>query len=317
MDLKELKYTKHRLDILAKLGLESVEAVLSYYPFRYDQLALMEYKDFKEGERVVFQARLIKAPSTYRRGPRSITRFSVLTNDEQELFLTIFNRPWAKNINPEHNLIFIGIYQGERRVSLINYYDKDPNLVLGIIPIYPLKNGVSQNDIRKIIDFTIKNKGSLDDRLSRDLEDRHGLISYDEAIKAIHRPQSIDDLKKALARLKYSEFLKFYLNLLLLKSDKETKRPLVRFDRTLIDDLILKLPYELTKDQKQAVEEILSDLSSDHVMYRLLEGDVGSGKTIVAAIALLANYLRGKSGAIMVPTEILAKQHYKSLKEVL
>ncbi len=317
MELSKLKYTKRRLEILKQLNINSVEEVLSYYPYRYDYLSITPYRDFKVGMRVIFKGRISRTASTFRYGKKAITHFNVVIEDEHELSLTIFNRPWAKSLNIEKEILCIGIYKGDGKVTLTNYYDKDPDDVLGIVPLYPLKSGITQNDIKKIIAFTLKNMTTIDDGLPFEYENKHGLITYEEALRAIHVPSDIESLKKALARLKYSEFLAFYVALLSIRDKTKIKRQVKNFDLKIIEDFIRGLSFELTKDQHKAIDEILDDLKGPTPMYRLLEGDVGSGKTIVATIALLANYLKGYMGVIMAPTEILASQHYDSIQKDL
>ena len=312
--MSKLKYTPKRLEILKRLGINDSEEVLRYYPFRYEKYEIMPFKSFKEGERVVFEGEIITSPSSYRyKRNLSIVRFKVLVEDEYELTLTIFNRIWAKILKINDRLIIIGKYEGERKVTVTNYYNAAKKDMLGIIPVYPLKEGMSQNDIKKIIDFTIqKTDFSELEMIPFEYVKVHGLCSFNEAIRNIHHPQDELGLKKALARLKYEEFLNFYLALELLRGEKSLKTPKV-FDIKKIDELISGLEFDLTKDQAKAIKEILDDMRSDKVMYRLLEGDVGSGKTIVAIIALYANYLSGHKGVMMAPTEILAYQHFESL----
>ena len=314
MELSKLKYTPKRLEILKRLGINDSEEVLRYYPFRYEKYEIMPFKSFKEGERVVFEGEIISSPSSYRyKRNLSIVRFKVLVEDEYELTLTIFNRIWAKMLKINDRLIIIGKYEGERKVTVMNYYSAAKKDMLGIIPVYPLKEGMSQNDIKKIIDFTIKKTDFSElEMIPSKYVKAHGLCSFNEAINNIHHPQDELGLKKALARLKYEEFLNFYLALELLRGEKSLKMPKV-FDIKKIDELISSLEFDLTKDQAKAIKEILDDMQSDKIMYRLLEGDVGSGKTIVAIIALYANYLSGHKGVMMAPTEILAYQHFESL----
>ncbi len=318
MDLKELKLTAKRLEICERLGLHDSGEILSYYPFRYDYLEAKHYRDFHEGDTVCFEGELITYPSTFRYGKRSTTRFKVLY-EEEELSITIYNRPWIRNLDVNETITIIGKYDGKNKVTASNYYAKAMEEVAGIIPYYPLKEGIGQNEIRKLIEAVWKKTGpSLEDLMPASLVESHHLISYREAVHHIHFPASKMELAQALSRLKYEEFLRFYLAMNILKDStgNELKAKKV-FDDEEVEELISRLPFELTKDQRDAVEEILKDLRSDKIMVRLLQGDVGSGKTAVAMIALYANYLAGYQGALMAPTEILARQHYRSLKEIL
>lgn len=318
MDLKELKLTPKRTLICEKLGLNNSYDILSYYPYKYDELIKTQYSNFNIGDNVCFEGELINYPSTFRYGKRSTTRFKVLYDDE-EISVTIFNRPWIRNIDINEKITIIGKYDGNNKVTATNYYAKAIDEVVGIVPQYALKEGISQNEIKKLIEYTYKKSlNELEDDIPNKYKESHKLISYKEAITNIHFPSNKDDLKKALSRLKYEEFLRFYLALDILKGNNELNiKEKKIFDENKINELINNLGYELTNDQIKSIDDILNDLRSNKIMYRLLQGEVGSGKTIVSLIGLYANYLAGYQGALMAPTEILAKQHYESFKKIL
>ncbi len=319
-ELSTLKLTERRRGILNSLNLKTTEDVLRYYPVKYEANELMPFAHFKVGGRVVFKAEIITAPSTYRyQRNRSITRFKVYY-DEEELNLTIFNRPWAKMLEINQEIIIVGKYDGNNRVTVLNYYDANKaNEVLGIIATYPLKEGVTQNDIHKIIDSVLKQTmDEIIDVMPEFLLKKHQLVDLKTAILDIHHPSDVTNLKKAIVRIKYEEFLKFYLAMDILSDDQLNinKAPKI-YNQEKLNQLINSLEFDLTADQKQVIDEILSDLKRDRLMYRLLQGDVGSGKTVVSLIALYANYLSHYQGVLMAPTEILAKQHYEYFKSML
>ena len=316
MEINELKLTPKRQQICEKLNLNNSDEILSYYPFRYEEYEKVAYCDFKIGSQVCFTGELVSFPSTFRRGRLSTTRFKVLY-ENQILNITIFNRPWIRNIDLNEELTIIGKYDGNNKVTASNYYTKD---ILGsIIPIYALKEGISQNEIKKLINYTFdKCKDELIDDLPTDLIEAHGLIDRISAIKNIHNPSDKKMLAYAMSRLKYEEFLRFYLGLDIIKGNTaDSLKTKKEFSKEKIDEFINSLPYELTEDQKLATEDVLNDLQSDKMMYRLIQGEVGSGKTLVATIGLYANYLAGYQGALMAPTEILAKQHYETIDKQL
>ena len=316
MELKDLKLTPKRKQICERLNLLDSESILSYYPFRYEEYEKVAYSDFKIGSQVCFTGELLSYPSTFRRGRLSTTRFKVLY-DNQILNITIFNRPWIRNIDLNEELTIIGKYDGNNKITASNYYTKD---ILGsIIPLYPLKEGITQNDIKKLISYTFdKCKDELIEDIPDDLVKSHGLIDKISAISNIHNPSSKKMLAYAMSRLKYEEFLRFYLGLNIIKGNaSDTLKTKKEFYRAKIDEFINSLPYELTKDQSIAVDDVLKDLSSDRMMYRLIQGEVGCGKTLVATIGLYANYLSGYQGALMAPTEILAKQHFETIEKQL
>ncbi len=316
MQLEQLKLTDKRLEICNRLDLKDSSDILHYYPFKYEQNTLCHFKDFKEGERVIFQGELISYPNTFRfKGKLSRTTFKVLY-EEEELSVTIFNRPWIKTDN-NHNITIIGKYEGKNKVTAINFYTKDINDILGINPIYSLKDGIKQNEIRKLIEYTFNKVKNVEDYIPFNLLAKHGLCGLHDALYNIHFPSSTAKLKSALARLKYEEFLRFYLSLEILNDNNtnDIKEKKI-FDKDKLKNFVESLPFTLTSDQNKAVLDILNDMESDKPMYRLIQGDVGCGKTAVAMIALYANHLSGYSGTLMAPTEILAKQHYLSFKEI-
>ena len=316
MDLKELKLTPKRKEICDRLDLKDSNEILTYYPFKYEEYNIIHLKDFKEGENVFFEGELLTSPSTFRLPSRKVmTRFRVLCEGE-ELLITIFNRPWAKSLPVGEKITIVGKYNGANKVTALNYYTKDIKELEGIVPFYSLKEGVSQNDIRNIIEIALeRTKDELVDKVPDKYIIKHNLIAYKDAIKNIHFPKDPYELRKAISRLKYEEFLNFYTSLNYLKNNttSSTKDNKV-FSIDDVNLFIDVLPYELTKDQKETIDNILFDLKSNKTMYRLVQGEVGSGKTAVAMVSMYANYLSGYQSALMAPTEILAKQHYVSFK---
>lgn len=316
MELKELKLTPKRKEICERLSLNDSEAILSYYPFRYEMYDSRHYKDFKINDQVCFVGELVSYPSTFRRGKLSTSRFKVLYEDEI-IAVTIFNRPWIRNLKMNETLTIIGKYDGNNKVTASNYFAGD--MSGSIIPYYPLKEGISQNDIKKLIQAVMnKCEGELVDDLPLELKEKHRLIDKKSALMNIHNPVNRNELAKAISRLKYDEFLRFYLSLDILKGNNTKNEKAKKiFDDEKVNAFIASLGFDLTVDQKAAVDDLLKDLYSSKMMYRLIQGEVGSGKTAVAMIALYANYLAGYQGALMAPTEILAKQHALSLQKQL
>ncbi len=320
LEIQKLKLTPKRLETVKKLGLNTTEDIISYYPVRYENYEITPFAEFSANERVVFVGEIITVPSVYRYGRNnSITRFKVLIEEEYVITLTIFNRPYARMLKTYEKIVVVGKYEGHNKVTVINYYAKNPEDVLGIVPVYALKEGITQNDIRKIIAFTLnKTDNELIDDIPEAFMNRHGLIGYKEAILEIHNPSSKQLLIKAITRLKYQEFLEFYLSIYMMTKDinLKVKEP-KRFDMSKIEKLISSFEFNLTDDQKSCLDDIFNDLQSDKLMYRLVEGEVGSGKTVIALLALYATFLSGYKGAMMAPTEILASQHYENFKTML
>lgn len=317
MELKDLKLTDKRMQISERFGFKSSEDILSFYPFKYEEYEITPYDNFKEGNQVVFEAEIISAPTSFRKGSLTISRLKVLCEDN-ELSITIFNRPWIRNLHINDVVTIIGKYEGNNKVTAFNYYNKGASEIEGIVPTYSIKEGITQNEIKKLIKYTYdKCKDELIDTIPNDLVNEHGLISYRDAIENIHFPKDKKSLALAMARLKYEEFLRFFVAIDNLKDKDNNLKIKKEFDIDLVNKFIDSFDFELTIDQSNAVKEILDDISSSKIMYRLLQGDVGCGKTAVATISLYANYLTGYQGALMAPTEILAKQHYETLSKQL
>lgn len=317
MNLEEIKLSDKRKVICNRLDLKDSDDILSYYPFKYEEYKVTPYSEFIIGNQVVFQAELISYPTLFRKGSLSISKFKVLY-DDNVILITIFNRPWIRSLRINERLTIFGKYEGNNKVTATNYYCKDIEEVTGIIPIYSLKDGITQNDIKKLIKYTYdKCRKYITDEIPKDIINKHHLISKLEALTYIHFPNNKDELVKSLSRLKYEEFLRFYVALDIIKGKDTNIKEVKKFDIDIVNSLINNIGYKLTTDQIKAKDDILNDLGSPKMMYRLIQGEVGSGKTIVAIIGLYANYLAGYQGALMAPTEILVKQHYKNISELL
>lgn len=316
MEIKDLKLTDKRKLICEKLGLYSSDDILNYYPYRYETYEKVPYEKWIPGREITFTGSVASYPSTFRKGRLATSRFKMLV-DEEIIYVTIFNRPWINNLHEEDEITVVGKYDGNNKVTASNYFTKD---VTGeIIPVYSTKEGISQNEIKKLIQFTYnKCLNDIKETIPLKYVEAHKLIDYSTAIYNIHFPSSTDLLRKSLSRLKYEEFLRFYVALGIMKNNTlNTNKTGKKIDVSKIKEFVSSFEFELTADQKTAVNDIVKDLKSNATMYRLLQGDVGCGKTAVSMIGLYANYLAGYQGALMAPTEILAKQHYQSLSESL
>ena len=316
---KRLKLTPKRIEAMQSLGIHSAEELLAYYPFRYDILNTSGPSSWKEKDRVTFEGSVAgRVTSNYFKG-RNIARFQVLTEDEV-IAVTIFNRPWAKTLKDGETITVTGIVSGRNKVTAINYNTKSLDEQSRITPVYSVKAGIQQRTVRECIK---KAFAALADTIINRVPIRYmrayRLLDRREALQWIHEPQNENDLKQAVRTLKYEEFLRYFASIELLKQDNRIyvyKPPRV-FDRSRIDRIIASLPYTLTQGQKTALDDILSDMASSSVMYRLVQGDVGCGKTAVAAIAMAAAVDAGYQAALLAPTEVLARQHASTISEML
>ena len=321
MDLsdKRLKLTSKRLTVLHQLGLYTTDDLLMYYPYRYETITSSAFADWKIKDKVWFEGKVVQLPRSWRKGRLVTTTFQV-RSQEQILTITIFNRPWAKSLNLNQILTIQGVYQGNSKVTAISYDTKPLAEHAAITPIYSIKAGIRQKTLQIII-YSVLNQ--LQDEIIDDIPDEfrqaYRLLTLKVAYRCIHIPSSMSEVQAAVRTLKYAEFLRFFTAIQLMRSTdgiRITKKPKI-FSSKKIQQAIQSLSFELTADQKDTLEKILNDMGSTHTMYRLVQGDVGCGKTVVATLALYAAFLSGYQGAMLAPTEILARQHYISVNQVL
>lgn len=313
MNLKMLKISDKKISILNQLKIDSAEDLLTHYPFRYEENIIKPFDEWVAGERVCFEAMIISAARVTRYGyKKSATKFKVLY-DHVELDVTLFNRPWTSAFQLEKVISIFGKYEGNYRVTCMNYNSQPINEQVGMIPVYNVKDGINQKDIRKYIASALT-QCSISEFVPEEYRNKYRLISRRNALYQIHTPNNKETLKQSLRTLKYEEFLKFQLQMQYMKSLNVEANGLAKiFEQSDIDLMISKLPYKLTDGQESAINDILNDLQSEHVMYRLVQGDVGCGKTLVAAVGMYACVCSKHQAAMLAPTEILAKQHYHNL----
>lgn len=321
MDLsdKRLKLTPKRIEAMHALGIETSEQLLSYYPFRYDIINTADPSEWREKERVTFEGTVTGGVSSHYFRGRNTAHFNVIVKEEV-VKITIFNRPWAKSLRDGEVLTITGIVMGKNRVTAMNYQTKSLEEVSRITPVYSAKAGIQQRTIIACIEKALEaEKDNIIDLIPIRYQRKYRLLHRIEALHYIHKPENEEQLKQALRTLKYEEFLKFFTAIEFLKQDSTTdlyKQPKA-IDDALISRIKASLPYTLTKGQEDALNDVLTDMSSSHPMYRLIQGDVGCGKTAVAALAMAAAASSGYQAALLAPTEVLARQHYASLKNML
>lgn len=313
MDLKTIKVTPKKQEILNLMKIDSVETLVSHYPFRYEENIVKPFDEWNKEERVCFEGVIISQARVNRYGyKRSSTRFKMMY-DDTELDITLFNRPWVNAFSVGKVINVFGRYEGNYKVTCMNYNANSLQEQTGIIPVYNVKDGISQNDMRKYIRSAL-NAMRIKDFIPEDYNHKYKLLSKHKALEEIHFPTSKVQLKHSIRTLKYEEFLKFQLQMQYMKTLNHKVLGFCKeVDDSLLQAFIGQLPFTLTKGQDKAIYEIIEDMKSDKIMYRLLQGDVGCGKTLVAAVAMYASYLSKHQAALLAPTEILAKQHYHNL----
>ena len=321
MDLsdKRLKLTSKRVQILHELGLYTTDDLLMYYPYRYEVITTSAFSDWKIKDKVWFEGEVVQLPRSWRKGRLVTTTFQVRFQ-EQILTVTIFNRPWAKSLNLNQILTIQGVYQGNCKVTAMSYDTKSLVEHAPITPIYSIKDGIRQKTLQTIIHSVLNQlHDEIIDDIPEEFRQAYRLLPLKLAYRCIHIPSSMNEVQAAVRTLKYAEFLRFFTAIQLMRSTEGiriTKKPKI-FSSKKIQQAIQSLSFEMTADQRDTLEKILYDMGSTHAMYRLVQGDVGCGKTVMATLALYAAFLSGYQAAMLAPTEILARQHYQSVNEVL
>lgn len=313
-NMKDLHITPRRLQFLERMGITTLEDLLRTYPFRYENVQTVPFEQWQTGDNVAFEGVISSSAQVIRlANNRTMTRFSVLSWNE-EIQVTVFNRPWPSQYAHGKTISVYGIYHGKRDVTASKTSFKPIEQEQGLHPVYTLPKDMRQNDMEAVMKKALSHASEIGDRVPERLRQKYRLIPLADALRQIHFPQNTEELHQAIRALKYEEFLCFQCVMQKAGSNEGSKPPKV-FDQSLVENFISSLPYALTEDQRKAVDDILSDLRSEKMMYRMVQGDVGCGKTAVASIVLKACELSGHQAALLAPTEILARQHYENLKK--
>ena len=307
-----------------KLGISTVGELLCYYPREYEIFRQIEnISGVVEGRTVIIEGSLVSKPKNARHGNLKIIECDI--KDATGILRCVwFNMPFLmKTLHMGTKYILRGTVvnkngilrlQQPKMISMQEY----ANSIDKLFPIYSLTAGLTNNMVTKAVKNCIDNVELNKDFLPAALRKKYNLILWKKAIKGIHFPKDKDECIDARKRLVFDEFFHFFTAMKKLKKDNTKEKSVFDFSDMSIEKKIKdKLPYELTGGQENALSDIIGDVGSGYVMNRLIQGDVGSGKTIVAIIALALAAENGCQGAIMVPTEVLAKQHYQSFCEIL
>lgn len=304
----------------AKLGVHSVENLVTHYPRNYDAyLPPIYMSELEEGKVCAIEASVIS--NTTMKQVKHLKIITVTVKDRSgSMMLSWFNMPFLKNkLYMGYHFIFRGKVARKNGVLSIEQaaiYTRDEYFKLMNIlqPIYPLTAGISNNLISKSVKYAMTYMEPITEYIPKRIIKEHGLMSYKHALAEIHFPKSKDVLMDARKRLVFDEFFQFSLALLALKDKKTVITNTFEVkEKVECNQFIEKLPFPLTNAQVRVWSEIKQDLASNKSMNRLVQGDVGSGKTILAGMALFLMALNGYQGCLMVPTEVLAVQHFESL----
>lgn len=308
--------------VLASMNIHTIEDLLMYFPYRYDDLRLRDLAEVEHNEKVTVEGKVHSEPSLIYYG-RNKSRLTIhLLVDPYLIKVTYFNRAYLKGkLTLGDNIIVTGKYDKHRQTITGHDIKIGEQLqVDDFEPVYPVKGNMTVKTIRRYIKQAFMKYGpEVEENLPAYLIDKYKLLDRKKALHAMHFPQTSEESKQARRRFVYEEFLFFQLKIQAFrKFEREHAKGIAQhYNLPKLKEFIATLPFELTDSQKKVVNEICADMKSPYKMNRLLQGDVGSGKTIVAAIALYASITAGYQGALMVPTEILAEQHASSLASLL
>ena len=321
--LKDVKGIGPRaLCLLNKIGIYTIEDLVTHYPFRYDVLERGDLTKTLNDEHIVIDGRIESVPILMRfKAGLNKMNFRLVTQSGV-VGVSIFNRAFLKSQ-----------LQVGTGITVIGKFDKQKNVITAseikmstltnkvkIEPVYHCTNGLTNKNLSTYINMALLTYGrEIPDYIPEEYIKKYNFLNKKTSLNIIHNPSTDEKLKEVIVRLKYEELFAFMfkINYLKLQNKKNNKGLSREIDRKELDKFIKSIPFKLTNDQLTAIDDIVKDLESKSRMNRLLQGDVGSGKTIVSFVAMVANYLSGYQSALMAPTEILAVQHYNNLCEFL
>ena len=337
--LIELKNTKRFLPKLKKLGIETIKDLLWHFPFRYEDFSnIVAIKDLKIGQYATVQGVIqsIKMRRTWKR--RMFIIEALIGDDTGSIRAVWFNQRFLIMMLKKNSRLNLagkiteapegGLVMSHPVFEILTYKKEKEGLshTGRVVPIYPETKGLTSKGIRFLIKPLIDNMEEIEDFLPKEIIEKQNIFNINKAIRLVHFPEKIEEAKEAKKRFAFEDL--FFLQLNNLRQRMKLARERAYSSELSVDEikeLLSGLPFELTYSQKKSLWEILQDLKKSHPMNRLLQGDVGSGKTIVAVLAALvlakgskpavAEAMAGKQSAFMAPTEVLAKQHYETFKK--
>ena len=307
---------------LNKLGIYTIKDLLYYFPRQFeDRSVIKKIAQLEDEEKVTVKALITNIESYTPKKGMTITRIDV-KDDTGFAKLTFFNKEYIKNTFRvgDSILAFGKVKKNGRFVELnsceLEYLSASPKNIGKLVPVYPLSYGVTNKDIMNTVRMVFENKDiKIPEYMPEYLLKKYRLCGIEYAIKNIHFPKDKESLKIALYRLIFEELLVLQLGLFMYKGGSSDEKGILFKRNQRLDEVLKSLPFSLTRAQNRALNEIIDDMCSEKVMNRLVQGDVGSGKTVVALLALAECVFNGYQGALMAPTEILAQQHYESFTE--
>ena len=310
-------------ELLNKLNIYTINDLLTYYPFRYDYLRRTDLLNLKENIsdiKIVMDGKVdsVVIMNHFKKINKISFRIETVYG---KMGVILFNRAFLKNnLRIGTNIVVIGKYDKKNNVLVASdILFKSLGTKEEIIPVYHLTSGITSNTLKKFINEALLSyKDQVVDNIPKYLNDKYNFVSKKLAFSIVHNPSDKEKLEEVLKRLKYEELFEFMFKINYLKYKRKKENIGIKRDVDIqkLDKVIKSLPFEITEDQLKTTYDIIEDLSSEKQMNRIIQGDVGSGKTIVSFLAIYYNFLSGYQSALMAPTEILAIQHYNNLKEL-
>ena len=318
---EKLSSSKRMNYLLGKMGIFSHYDVLYHLPKRYDDFSLTHERHLVDKEKVTIYAKVVTTPKKVLARKTTIVTFDVLTDTNTYFKVIAYNRPYlTKSVTINEYYTITGSYDKSRNsLNLINFVKGkiEDNKVLK--PVYILPKDLANKDYITLVNRCLEAvKGHIPSLVPYSLREKYRLCNKEYALRKAHQPHNYEDIHQAYRYLKYEEALEFSLKNQLIKEENKSLQKVKKepIDLSSCEEFISSLPYKLTEDQIVASKEIIEDMNQSSLMYRLLQGDVGTGKTLVSFIALFANFKRGDQGALMAPTDALARQHYENAKKL-
>ena len=318
MELSSLKgIGPKKINLLNKLNIYNSLDLVNFYPFRYEVIKRSNLDDASDNDKVIVDGLIETIPTVFHFN-RKMDKMNFKLNDGNRLLnIVIFNRSFLKaNLRIGVSIIVIGKYDKRHNTIVASEIRFGKILKETIEPVYHTTYGLTGKNISQYINEALNCDFTVKDYLPAELINKYKFMDKKEALINIHKPHDLKVLKKARDRFKYEELFMFMLKMEYLKNNKHKLGLKRNVDYIKVESFINKLPFTLTSDQLKAVNDIYKDLNSKYRMNRLLQGDVGSGKTIVSMIGMYINYLSGYQSALMAPTEILAIQHYNNMLNI-
>ncbi|WP_300560120.1 ATP-dependent DNA helicase RecG, partial [Companilactobacillus sp.] len=310
-----------RLTAIESLGIKSIYDLLFYFPFRYEDMEVKDLADAVDQEKILLKGVVASDPVVAHFGYRK-NRLNVrILSESESIMVTFFNQPWLKDKFETGNEVAVyGKWNEARRALTGIKVIGDSHSEGSIDSVYSVNKNIHQKTLINLIKQAFdKYHQDIVTVIPEKIREKYKLLNDEQIVKGMHFPENESESEVARRSAKFREFFLFECGIQSVKAKETQANDGIKeeYSQEFVQKFLDSLPFELTKAQSRVVQEILDDMNSSHHMNRLLQGDVGSGKTIVAVIAMLASVTAGYQAAIMAPTEILAQQHFEKISKLL